>query len=253
MNKQEALEILGMIVDGLDPYGEENPQKNPPEFNPVTIHALCAAVVSLMNQQKREELAEGYQIKRIQELTESVNGPLVTYLEEKEKEAIRTTLSKSNYDEVAAANTLDITLSELRQKILKYKLDAFILIKDYFDAKPGVSLDQILETIESQIIAEALIKATGNKNEAANLIGISFRSLRYRVEKPKIKAKSIVLDSNYIEHFKIKSIDTFLKEIEKEAIIEALKRTDLNKADAADLLGITIRSLRYRLEQHGID
>ncbi|UCH24200.1 MAG: hypothetical protein JSU83_20705 [Deltaproteobacteria bacterium] len=107
--------------------------------------------------------------------------------------------------------------------------------------------------MESQIIAEALIKAAGNKHEAAKLIGITFRSLRYRVEKPKIKDKSIVLGSNYIEHFKIKLLDTFLKEVEKEAILEALKRTGFNKTEAADLLGITFRSLRYRLEQLGID
>ena len=253
MDKQEALEIISMIVDGMDPYDEEDPSKIPPETNPITVRALCAAVASLISQQDREELAGSYQAKRLQDLTESVNGPLKAYLEEKEKEAIRSSLIKTNYSEEEAANILDIALSELRQKIIKYKLDAFILIKDYFDANPGTSLDQFLETIESQIIAEALIKTAGNKNEAAKLIGITFRSLRYRIEKPKIKNKSIMLDSNYIEHFKIKSIDTFLKEIEKEAILEALKRTDYSKTEAADLLIITLRSLRYRLEQHGID
>jgi DNA-binding NtrC family response regulator len=253
MDKQEALEIISMIVDGMDPYHEENPSKNLPETNPVTVRALCAAVASLMRPQDREELAGSYQSRKLQDLTESVRGPLKAYLEEKEKEAIRSVLIKTKYAEEEAANILDITLNELRQKIVKYKLDAFILIKDYFDTKPGTSLDQFLETIESQIIAEALLRTAGNKNEAANLIGITFRSFRYRVEKPKIKDQSIVLDANYIEHFQIQSIDTFLKNVEKEAILEALKRTGLNKTEAADLLGITIRSFRYRLEQHGIE
>ena len=237
----------------MDPYNEENPSKNPPEIHPVTVRALCAAVATLISQQDRDELTEGYHPKNLRDLTESVSGPLKAYLEEKEKEAIRGALIKTKYGEDEAARLLEITLSELRQKILKYKLDAFILIKDYFDIKSGMSLDEFLETVESQIMAEALIKAAGNKNEAAKLIGISFRSLRYRIEKPKIKNKSIALDSNYIEHFKIKSIDTFLKGVEKEAILEALKRTDFNKTEAADLLGVSIRSLRYRLEQHNID
>jgi DNA-binding NtrC family response regulator len=253
MDKQEALEIISMVIDGIDPYDEEDPSKNPPETNPVTVRALCAAVASLMRLQDREEFAGGYQTKKLKDLTEYVNGPLKAYLEEKEKETIRDALIEAKYIEDDAATILDVTPSELRQKILKYKLDAFILIKDYFDSNSGTSLDQFLETIESQIIAEALIKAAGNKHEAAKLIGITFRSLRYRVEKPKIKDKSIVLGSNYIEHFKIKLLDTFLKEVEKEAILEALKRTGFNKTEAADLLGITFRSLRYRLEQLGID
>jgi DNA-binding NtrC family response regulator len=42
----------------------------------------------------------------------------------------------------------------------------------------------------------------------------------------------------------------YLKEIEKEAILEALEEANYNKTKAAGLLGITFRQLRYKLEAH---
>ena len=45
----------------------------------------------------------------------------------------------------------------------------------------------------------------------------------------------------------------YLKEIEKEAILEALEETNYNKTKAAGLLGITFRQLRYKLEAHHIN
>jgi two-component system, NtrC family, response regulator PilR len=45
----------------------------------------------------------------------------------------------------------------------------------------------------------------------------------------------------------------FLDNIEREAIVKALEATRFNKTAAAKLLGITFRSLRYRLDRLGID
>ena len=45
----------------------------------------------------------------------------------------------------------------------------------------------------------------------------------------------------------------FLDQIEREAIMKALESTRFNKTAAAKLLGITFRSLRYRLDRLGID
>lgn len=44
-------------------------------------------------------------------------------------------------------------------------------------------LDHLLETFEKRTIEKALTEAQGNKVEAAKLLGITFRSLRYRVAK----------------------------------------------------------------------
>jgi two-component system response regulator PilR (NtrC family) len=40
--------------------------------------------------------------------------------------------------------------------------------------------------------------------------------------------------------------------VEREAILEALARTRFNRTAAAKLLGITFRTLRYRMQRLGI-
>lgn len=48
-------------------------------------------------------------------------------------------------------------------------------------------------------------------------------------------------------------LQEYLDRIEREAILEALEKTRFNRTAAAKLLGITFRSLRYRLERLGIE
>ncbi|SRR5579875_3464202 len=48
------------------------------------------------------------------------------------------------------------------------------------------------------------------------------------------------------------SLDSLLNDIEKKMIEKSLRSTDGNKTEAAKLLGITLRSLRYRLAKHGL-
>ncbi len=54
---------------------------------------------------------------------------------------------------------------------------------DLDEVSRGVSLDAILEKIERAYIEKALDCSDGNKNKAAGLLGLSLRSLRYRIEK----------------------------------------------------------------------
>jgi two-component system, NtrC family, response regulator PilR len=54
---------------------------------------------------------------------------------------------------------------------------------DIDEVSKGVALDSILEEIEAAYLRKALECSNGNKNRAAELLGISFRSLRYRLEK----------------------------------------------------------------------
>ncbi len=51
------------------------------------------------------------------------------------------------------------------------------------DISSGVNLDRILEGIESIYLQRALEITGGNKGKAAELLGVSFRSLRYRLAK----------------------------------------------------------------------
>ena len=58
---------------------------------------------------------------------------------------------------------------------------------DLDDVSRGVSLDVILEEIERAYLKKALDCSNGSKNKAAELLGISFRSLRYRLDKLRIE------------------------------------------------------------------
>jgi two-component system response regulator PilR (NtrC family) len=54
---------------------------------------------------------------------------------------------------------------------------------DLDEVARGVALDSILEEVERGYLKKALNCSNGNKNKAAELLGISFRSLRYRLDK----------------------------------------------------------------------
>jgi two-component system response regulator PilR (NtrC family) len=58
---------------------------------------------------------------------------------------------------------------------------------DVDEVSRGVALDSILEEIEAAYLKKALECSNGNKNRAAELLGISFRSLRYRLEKLRLE------------------------------------------------------------------
>ncbi len=47
-------------------------------------------------------------------------------------------------------------------------------------------------------------------------------------------------------------LPTYLDRIEREAILDALRKTGFNRTAAARLLGITFRQLRYRMQRLGI-
>ena len=49
------------------------------------------------------------------------------------------------------------------------------------------------------------------------------------------------------------TLDDYLNRIERQAILEALQKTEGNRTAAARLLGVTFRSMRYRLERLGIE
>ena len=48
-------------------------------------------------------------------------------------------------------------------------------------------------------------------------------------------------------------LQDYLDQMERAAILEALEQTRYNKTAASRVLGVTFRSLRYRLERLGID
>ncbi|MEE9547832.1 MAG: helix-turn-helix domain-containing protein, partial [Nitrosomonadaceae bacterium] len=48
-------------------------------------------------------------------------------------------------------------------------------------------------------------------------------------------------------------LQDYLDRLEKESIVGALEKTKYNRTAAAKLLGITVRSMRYRIERLGLN
>ena len=62
---------------------------------------------------------------------------------------------------------------------------------DFFISQDGIELDKILEQYEKNYVREALKMSKGSITGAARLLGISFRSMRYRLEKFKIDEQKL--------------------------------------------------------------
>jgi Nif-specific regulatory protein len=64
---------------------------------------------------------------------------------------------------------------------------------------------------------------------------------------PALKNETLVEDFNAI------SVENkTLNEIEKEALIKALKQSDNSQVQAAEILGITLRQVGYKMKKYGI-
>jgi two-component system response regulator PilR (NtrC family) len=85
----------------------------------------------------------------------------------------------------ALSNTNIILPDSLALSIHKHRWVEGIKDKrfDLDEVQNGVCLETILEEIEKAYIEKALDCKNGNKNKAAELLGLSLRSLRYRIEK----------------------------------------------------------------------
>lgn len=65
--------------------------------------------------------------------------------------------------------------------------------------------------------------------------------------------ESILIKGSSVQKKEDAPLDSYLGEVEKQTILEALEKTRWNKTAAARQLGITLRALRYRLEKLGLD
>jgi DNA-binding NtrC family response regulator len=180
-----------------------------------------------------------------------------------EKESIFQALAEAEWDKNKASELLRITFDKLEQKIDQHGIGKEIFIKallmaveqDYYKLLNNIDLVQLLEKIEKNAIIKSLEKSRDNKNEAAKRLKISFRSLRYRIAKLQIGHWGEVdnwIKSDYFKFYTDISLDEFLKIIEKKLVELALKENQYNQNRASEKLGITFRSIRYRIDNLGI-
>jgi DNA-binding NtrC family response regulator len=184
-------------------------------------------------------------------------------IKESERDAIVKALSKTNFREDEAAELLGVNYNRFLSKIKEHDIGRFLLFyaveDDYRDQLNRISLDEYLEIIEGNAILKALEINKGYKQATAELLGISFRTLRYRIDKLRIDESrpssiSTTVKPDYFKHsWKGLSLDEFLNTIEKKVIEMALEENKNQKMITAEKLGISFRTLRYRIDKLGIE
>lgn len=119
MDKEKALEIISMIADGYNPYGDENSTQNLPELHPVTIRALCVAIASLLSHTDKSVLIKNYRTWDRIELAKIASGPLQKHLIDQEKKMIFNASAKSDFDILQTANEMNLDPDKLEGGLTK--------------------------------------------------------------------------------------------------------------------------------------
>lgn len=147
-------------------------------------------------------------------------------------------------------NVIKIQLPPLRKR----KEDIAPLCQHFLE-KYTVEMNKDINSFSSEAL-EILEKYhyPGNVRELENIIARSVAlegsSVIHKESLPNLIKNSEImeLESTITSG---NDLDSILGDLEKQMIENALKATNNNKTEAAKLLGITLRSLRYRLSKHG--
>ena len=149
-------------------------------------------------------------------------------------------------------NVINIHLPPLRER----KDDIPVLV-EFFTRKFANEMQKDIGTI-SPFIMDCLCEYPfpGNVRELENLIEKSVALAKTSIMLPDVfmeehsapdEDESVDIPAEGV------MLDDILNQIERRHIDTALKQADGSITNAAQLLGITFRSLRYRLQKHGIE
>jgi two-component system response regulator PilR (NtrC family) len=160
-----------------------------------------------------------------------------------------------------------LNVIELHMPGLQERSDDIPLLADRFlgdiaeqwgggDEVPKIS-DEAMEALKRH-------RYTGNVRELVNILQRAVTMCDGKT----IKAEDLLLDhvevhdsqpstqpaeAAEIEKDDDESLDTYMEGIEKKMLEDALKKARYNKTRAAEMLGISFRSFRYKLKKFGID
>ncbi|MCI0183905.1 Arginine utilization regulatory protein RocR [Acidibacillus sp. S0AB] len=151
-------------------------------------------------------------------------------------------------------NVLPIMIPPLRHRIEDIPILTHMMI-DRFNLDFGRSVKRISEEALTRLSEYAW---PGNVRELENVIGRAMIQAKYQdstIESAQIDLPehSVKASTHAITPFPtIVSLEEIVREAERHALLEALNESNDNKTQAAKRLGISIRTLYYKLERLGI-
>ncbi len=146
-----------------------------------------------------------------------------------------------------------LNVIELCVPTLKERVTDIPLLTHHILAKIAQSNNKPIPTIEEEALkALMLYPFPGNIRELENILERAFTLSDGKI----ISCHDLQLPSKSIEnnhqHDKL-PLDDYLLNVQKQTILDALAKTHGNKTKAAKLLGISFRTLRYRLKKLEMD
>jgi two-component system response regulator PilR (NtrC family) len=151
-------------------------------------------------------------------------------------------------------NVIEVSVPPLRERIEDIEqLTEQILTKLAVDPeldKPKIAIDAV--NALKQYPFPGNVRELENILERAMALCENNEIQRDDLQLPKEKKQEIFFDTPIAVGDGI-SLEARLTNIEKEAILQALEQTNHNKTAAAKLLGMSFRSLRYRLKKLELD
>jgi len=148
-------------------------------------------------------------------------------------------------------NVIKVVIPPLRER-----KDDIPMLAHHFLNKFAEEMDKKISGISNDALEELeKYHYPGNIRELENIIArcvaLESNEVIKKDSLPKLNTEGDYIDLTDTLNAR-DSIDSVLGDVEKQIIENALKSSQGNKSEAAKMLGITLRSLRYRLAKHRI-
>lgn len=197
------------------------------------------------------KLLRAIQEKRVRKVGGTAEEPVDVRIISATHQNLRDLVDKGRFrqDLFYRLNVIELRMPSLREcsediPLLAEKLAARLAQESGNAAPPRLAPDAIA--------ALQAYPFPGNVRELENVLE---RALALTTG-PVIHAADLQLSPSAFEHEPVSadgsSLQDYLDNVERQAINEALQKTRMNRTAAAKLLGVTFRSLRYRMDRLGL-
>ena len=149
-------------------------------------------------------------------------------------------------------NVIELSVPPLRERREDIPLLTEVTLKRLADAcglSPARLAPEALEKLKSY-------RFPGNVRELENMLERAYTLCENDLIQPqdlRLSEASCSAASGEASLAQIDNLEDYLEEVERKLIMQALEETRWNRTAAAERLGLTFRSMRYRLKKLGID